>query len=135
MAVTNLIEITEEVIDITVNNATDITIDLLTDNVQIEINNLAVPSILSAATSISFGGHAGMEADTVQDAIIELADNAFKHDSTRRGSEADEGDTWYDMDDNQFKVYRETAPTVFEWVPIMLGNISVDSDTLDAGSF
>ena len=40
MAVTNLIEITEEVIDITVNNATDITIDLLTDNVQIEINNL-----------------------------------------------------------------------------------------------
>ena len=78
---------------------------------------------------------AAMEADTVQDAIIELADNAFKQDTTPQGPEVDEGDTWYDMDDNQFKVYRETAPTVFEWVPIMLGNISVDSDTLDAGSF
>ena len=44
-------------------------------------------------------------------------------------------DTWYDIDDNQLKVYRETSSGVFEWVPIMIGNISDDSDTLDAGAF
>ena len=51
------------------------------------------------------------------------------------GSNVEEGDTWYDTDDNQLKVYRETSSGVFEWVPIMVGNISDDSDTLDAGAF
>lgn len=47
----------------------------------------------------------------------------------------EEGHLWYDTVNNQLKVYRETSVGVFEWVPIMIGNISIDSDTTDAGAF
>jgi hypothetical protein len=33
------------------------------------------------------------------------------------------------------KVYRETSTGVFNWVPLIIGDITGDSDTLDAGSF
>ena len=46
-----------------------------------------------------------------------------------------EGDLFYDTDDNQLKIYRETSTGTFEFVPIMIGNSSSDSDTVDAGSF
>ena len=46
-----------------------------------------------------------------------------------------EGDLFYDTDDNQLKIYRETSSGTFEFVPIMIGNDSADSDTVDAGSF
>jgi len=46
-----------------------------------------------------------------------------------------EGDLLYDTDDNQLKIYRETSSGTFEFVPIMIGNDSADSDTVDAGSF
>jgi hypothetical protein len=46
-----------------------------------------------------------------------------------------EGDLFYDTDDNQLKIYRETSSGNFEFVPIMIGNDSADSDTVDAGSF
>ena len=47
----------------------------------------------------------------------------------------EEGDFFYDTDDNQLKVYRETSSGVFEFVPIMVGAASGDSDTVDAGAF
>jgi hypothetical protein len=47
----------------------------------------------------------------------------------------DEGDIWYDTDDNELKVYRETSTGVFQWVPIMVGAAGSDSDTVDAGAF
>lgn len=129
----NVIEITEEVIDITVTSATDVTLDLITDNVQIEVNNLAIPTQATEASQINFSAHTGMSSSNVQAAIEELADNAFRSDT--QPTSAEEGDTWYDLDDNQFKVYRETAADTFEWVPIILGSGSGDSDTLDAGAF
>ena len=46
-----------------------------------------------------------------------------------------EGDLFYDTDDNQLKIYREITSGNFEFVPIMIGNNSADSDTVDAGSF
>jgi hypothetical protein len=39
-----------------------------------------------------------------------------------------------DASDNQIKVYRETSSGVFEFVPIIVGDASGDSDTLDAGA-
>lgn len=72
---------------------------------------------------------------SLQGALQQLADQNFRGTTTPTGSNIEEGDTWYDTDDNQLKVYRETSAGVFEWVPIIIGNISPDSDTLDAGAF
>lgn len=47
----------------------------------------------------------------------------------------EEGHLWYNPDNNQLKVYREVSPATLEWVPIMIGNISEDSDNIDAGAF
>ena len=74
-------------------------------------------------------------ATTLQGAIEQLAANQFKSNSPPTGAGVDEGDTWYDLDDNQMKVYRETSTGVFNWVPLIIGDIAGDSDTLDAGSF
>jgi hypothetical protein len=45
-----------------------------------------------------------------------------------------EGDLFYDTDDNQLKVYRDVDGSA-TFVPIMIGNDSADSDTIDAGAF
>ncbi len=36
---------------------------------------------------------------------------------------------------NQLKIYREVSSGTFQFVPIMIGNDSADSDTVDAGAF
>ena len=73
--------------------------------------------------------------DSLETALKQLADQDFRGASAPTGSTVSEGDTWYDTDDEQFKVYRETSTGVFEWVPIMVGAASGDSDTVDAGSY
>ena len=77
----------------------------------------------------------GLSATNVQAAIEELAGNDFRQDTAPTGSQVSEGDTWYDTDDNQLKVYRETSSGVFQWAPIIVGGAEGDSDTLDAGSY
>ena len=71
----------------------------------------------------------------LQGALEELADQDFRSSTQPTSLNIEEGDTWYDTQNNQLKVYRETSIGVFEWVPIIVGNISPDSDTLDAGAF
>ena len=75
--------------------------------------------------------------DSVSDAIKQLADQNFRGTTAPSASTAnlEEGDLFYDTDDNQIKVYRETSSGVFEFVPIIVGDASGDSDTLDAGAF
>ena len=68
-------------------------------------------------------------------ALEKLADQFFRGTNAPTGSNLEEGDLWYDTDDNQLKIYRETSSGTFEFVPIMIGNNSADSDTVDAGSF
>lgn len=133
MSDTSVLQITEEVIDLTVSATDSISVDIISDNVALTVNNMAIPTQTSNATGIVFSGHTGMSSNTVDAAIKELADNQFR--SNAQPTSATEGDTWYDLDDNQFKVYRETATNTFEWVPILLGDASGDSDTLDAGAF
>jgi hypothetical protein len=72
---------------------------------------------------------------TLQGALEQLADQSFRSNTTPTGDNIEEGDTWYDTSTEQFYVYRETSPALFEWVPIMVGNDSPDSDTVDAGAF
>jgi hypothetical protein len=79
--------------------------------------------------------HGTVTAGNVQDAIRQLADQDFRSATTPTGSNIEEGDTWYNIDTDQFYVYRRINPTQLAWVPIMVGNDSPDSDTLDAGAF
>lgn len=95
--------------------------------------NLAIAVLTSQNIIVTPTGT--ITAVTLQGALEQLAAQDFRSSSTPTGSNIEEGDTWYNTATETLSVYRETSPEFFEWVPIMIGNISPDSDTLDAGAF
>ena len=115
-----VLEITEDVTDVSITG------DQLVVNITDDVTKIE---------AFTFAAHNTITANNVQTALEQLADQDFRGTSTPSGSNIQEGDTWYDTDDDQLKVYRETSTGVFAWVPIMIGNISADSDTVDAGSY
>ena len=132
-----VIEVTENVTEITASSD-QITINLTDDVTTIQAYSLAIPLTVPGvidASSVTVSAYNTISGGFLDNALKELADQNFRGDSTPTGNYIEEGDTWYDTDDNQLKVYRETSSGVFEWVPIMVGNISPDSDTLDGGAF
>lgn len=135
------VEITEEVTDLTVSNTNAVSVSLTNDSTTISINNFAIPINFMDAENVVFSSYGTLTADNVQDALKQLADQNFRSDTAPTGttiggvSTLSEGDIWYDTDDDQIKVYRETSSGVFEWVPIIVGAAGDDSDTLDAGAF
>ena len=75
------------------------------------------------ATGMGITSVSGLSATNVQDAIEELAGRYVPTRQTPLlAHKYQEGDTWYDTDDNQYKIYRETSTGVFQWVPIMVGS-------------
>ena len=132
---TTLVQITEEVTDLSVTNDNGISVNLVESPTLLTVNNFAIPAQFMDSANVSFDGHGTITADNVRDALQQLADQDFRQSTTPTGDNVEEGDTWYDTSTEQFYVYRETSPAVFEWVPIMVGNDSPDSDTLDAGAF
>ena len=66
-------------------------------------------------------------------ALQKLADQFFRGPSAPTGSNLSEGDLWYDTDDDQLKVYRETSTNNFEFVP--LASATGTMDNLDGGLF
>ena len=99
----------------------------------------AVASTTNEASTITFSNPVGSltGTDNVEDALNFLA-NQFYVATTAPSADTTnlaEGDLFYDTDDNQLKIYRETSTGNFEFVPIMIGNESADSDTVDAGGF
>lgn len=100
----------------------------------------AVGGAASDAEGITFvNAVSGFDGNNthVQDALNHLANNFFVATSapTANTTNLAEGDLFYDTDDNQLKIYRETSEGTFNFVPIMIGNDSADSDTIDAGAF
>lgn len=108
-------------------------VEVTEETTTITAAGIAIASTVASAMGIS--SVSGLSASNVQDALEELAGQSFEQDNTPTGSQVNEGDTWYDTDDNQYKIYRETSSGVFQWVPIMVGSSDGDSDTLDAGAF
>ncbi len=108
-------------------------IEVTEDTTTITATSVAIAN--TSAESMALSNISGLAATNVQDAIEELAGNNFRQNTTPTGSQVSEGDTWYDTDDEQLKVYRETSNGVFQWVPIIVGAADGDSDTLDAGSY
>ena len=131
------VTITEEVTDITVTNTNAVSLDLTTEDVSVSINNFAIPINFTDAANVVFAGHNTITATNVSDALKQLADQQFRGTTPPADGTAnlEEGDLFYDTDDNQIKVYRETSTGTFEFVPIIVGDASGDSDTLDAGAF
>tara|TARA_R100000458_G_C8209435_1_gene197401 strand:- start:2 stop:415 length:414 start_codon:yes stop_codon:yes gene_type:complete len=129
------VDITEAVTTVDVTNATDVAVTLQDSTTTVTVNNYAVPSAYQDAANTVFTPYNTITATNVSDALKQLADQDFRGTSAPTGSTVSEGDTWYDTDDDQLKVYRETSSGTFAWVPIMVGNISADSDTIDAGSY
>jgi hypothetical protein len=128
------IEITESV---TTVEATGSTTSLSISPTITEVNayNLALAVGVTPASSILSTAYGSITATNVQDALEQLADQSFRQAAAPTGASVSEGDTWYDTDDEDFKVYRETSTGVYEWVPIMLGTPPGDSDIVDAGAF
>ena len=111
-----------------------ITLDITNPATQVTINTAAVPTSTANASNVAFTSYGNLTATTVEEAIQQLADNAFSQ-ATAPTTNLNEGDTWYNTSTEQLYVYRETSTGVFEWVPILLGAAGGDSDTLDAGAF
>ena len=137
MTTVTQVTVTEEVTDVTVSNTNAVTVDLSTEDVSVSINNFAIPVNFMDAANVVFAGHNTITASNVSDALKQLADQSFRGTTPPADGTAnfEEGDLFYDTDDNQIKVYRETSSGVFEFVPIIVGDASGDSDTLDAGAF
>ena len=135
---TTQVNVTEEVNELTVLGANAITVDIVGDETDLVVNNFALP-INASASNVYFAPYGQITATNINEAVKQLADLAsYAQDGTPvsvEGSSVSEGNIWYDTDDDQVKIYRETSTGVFEWVPIIVGAAGADSDTLDAGAF
>ena len=137
MSAVTEVTITESVTDLTAENTNAVTVDITAEATTISVNNFAIPINFMDADNVVFTPHNTITANNVSDAIKQLADQQFRGTTPPADGTAnlEEGDLFYDTDDNQIKVYRETSSGVFEFVPIIEGDASGDSDTLDAGAF
>lgn len=98
----------------------------------------AVGGSASDAAGISLSNPVGTLSSqaTVENALNFLANQFYVATTAPTANTQDlaEGDLFYDTDDNQLKVYRDVDGSA-TFVPIMIGNDSADSDTIDAGAF
>ena len=92
-------------------------------------------SLLTAnADQVNIDAYGGViPSGTVANAIRVLADQFYRSDTAPSGANLSEGDLWYDTDDDQLKVYRETSTNNFEFVP--LASATGTMDNLDGGLF
>ena len=114
---------------------TTLTIDgtSTTYNVSGENTTLEISTQISATvgSAIIYTPSGRMESTNVQAALDELAGDFFVQDGTPSGSQLNEGDLWYDTDDDELKVYRGTT-----WQTLAgAGGDAETMLTLDGGSF
>tara|TARA_B110000259_G_scaffold176549_1_gene212810 strand:- start:348 stop:734 length:387 start_codon:yes stop_codon:yes gene_type:complete len=128
MAETTL-SISEDIVTVTV--AEDVTtINIAPTVTTVEAKGLAIS--LADAAALPFTPYGTITATNVQAALSQLADQDFRTDSAPSGTNVSEGDTWYDTDDNIYKIYREISAGVFAWTNVVV----TETDTsLDAGAF
>lgn len=108
------------------------TVDISTTVTTIEAN-LAVPSTSSGSVTITPTGT--ITATSLQGALEQLAAQDFRSATAPTGTNLEVGDTWYDIANDQFYVYRDVGLNNFQWVPIIVGSAGATSDELDAGAF
>ena len=114
---------------------TTLTIDGLSTeyNISGTSTTLEISTQISAtvATAIVYTPSGRMESTNVQTALDEIAGDYFVQAGTPSGSQLNEGDLWYDTDDDELKVYRGTT-----WQTLAgAGGDAETMLTLDGGSF
>jgi hypothetical protein len=128
------ITVTEVPTYVTVNE-TNNTITLnQSDNpisVQTSLQLVKQPTNTDDVSVASYGGI--FPGGNLTNALEVLADQFYRGTSAPTGSNLGEGDLWYDTDDDQLKVYRETSTNTFEFVP--LASATGTMDNLDGGGF
>ena len=126
------IEVSRDSYDVTIDAIDEITINNPIDQVE---TTLLVGFLLTAinAVDVEISTVSGLSADNIQAALNALSDRFYRQDAEPVG--ADEGDLWYDTDDNAFKVYRHTSVNVIEWVTLASSDVPTDGSLVDAGSF
>lgn len=130
---TTEVYITENVTDIAIGDdqaATEITVQ---EN-KTEVTVSAALSATAGANAIVYEAGGSIESTTVQAAIEELA-NDFYRGTTVPTSGIEEGDLFYDTDDNILRVYAETSSNNLEWVTLMEATDSTNMLRLDGGSY
>ncbi len=123
------VAISETVTTVTVAEDTT-TINIAPTITTVEAKGLAIS--LANAAALPVTPYGTVTATNVQDALQQLADQDFRSTSQPTGTNVQEGDTWYDTDDNIMKVYREISSGVFAWTNLV---VAETDDTLDAGAF
>jgi len=123
------VAISETVTTVTVAEDTT-TINIAPTVTTVEAKGLAIS--LANAAALPVTPYGTITAANVQDALQQLADQDFRSTSQPTGTNVQEGDTWYDTDDNLMKVYREISTGVFAWTNLV---VAETDDTLDAGAF
>lgn len=101
-----------------------------------DVTSVSVSAVAPSATSAASVGvtpYNTISATNIQGALEQLADQFFRSASEPSGSTLSEGDLWYDTDDDQLKVYRETSSNVFQFVPLAAATDTMDN--LDGGLF
>ena len=129
MAEGTSVAISETVTTVTVAEDTT-TINIAPTITTVEAKGLAIS--LANAAALPVTPYGTITAANVQDALQQLADQDFRSTSQPTGTNVQEGDTWYDTDDNLMKVYREISTGVFAWTNLV---VAETDDTLDAGAF
>ena len=134
MSITNptIVTVSESVTDITVTGQETIQVDITQSDVNVEVNNFVLPLQYQDAVNTVVVPHGTITATNVQAALEQLADQDFRSNDTPTGTNVSEGDTWYDLNDNTMKVYREISSGVFAWTNVV---VAETNDTLDAGAF
>ena len=123
------ITVSESIVGVTVLE--DITtINIVPAVTTVEAKGLAIG--IADSNAIGFTPYATITATSVQGALQQLADQDFRTASTPTGANVQEGDTWYDTDDNLMKVYREISTGVFGWTNLVVTELN---ESLDAGAF
>ena len=118
------VTVQESLTTVTIDSSTSITV-----SEDITTVELSAALFTSPAGAISYDPYGSVSSTTVQAAIDELADD-FYRGTEAPGSGYEEGDLFYDTDDNLFRVYVEN-----EWVTLLRAADTDDMQRLDGGNF
>jgi len=131
MAIT--VTVNEEPTYVTVNETNNsITLNQSDNPIQVT-TSLSLLSANASQIKVDAIGNIIPAGGTVTEALEILADQSFRSDTAPTGSNLEQGDLWYDTNDDQLMVYRETSPSNFEFVPLAAATGTMDN--LDGGGF
>jgi hypothetical protein len=125
------VTVVEDVTKIDIDNVSgELSVNISQDNTVLQVRGIAISA--ANAQQIAVTPYGTVTALNLQDAVQQLADQDFRSNDTPTGANVSEGDTWYDLDDNTMKVYREVSTGVCAWTNLV---VTETDDTLDAGAF